>query len=72
MIRALSGASPRPTRARNAVARDVERVGSEAREVRIQHGASEPALVEEHELAAVGEVQGEARPDGVALPTIGL
>ena len=57
MSRALSGALPRPTRARNASRPMVAASGPDAVEVGVQPHAAEPALVAQREAPAVLELQ---------------
>ena len=74
MIRAFSGAVPRPTRVAELLAPDERGVWADAGEVGLQAHAPEPALVAQREHPAVGEADREAVPlraVGAAHPVAG-
>ena len=53
-----------PDQAAKLLATDLGRVRPDVREVGVQHRAAQPALVAQHQTAAVGELEHEAVPAG--------
>ena len=65
--RALIAVRPAPIRRRNSSRPTSAASGPDVREVRVEHGAAEPALVAQDEPAAVLELEREAIPAGGVL-----